>query len=170
MPISFQAGIFYFSSAMIEKTQGNYEAAKGYFEEGLTVFKQIRNRNFVLAVESELGHIARYTGKINEARRIYRKALIDWQDYGNRPAVANLFECFAFIAITEGEPQRAAKLLGAAEALRDKVQSPMTDWERIEYDQSVAQLRLMLPEAEFNALWAEGRAMTMEQAIQLALA
>jgi hypothetical protein len=33
----------------------------------------------------------------------------------------------------------------------------------------VAQLRAMLPDAEFNALWAEGRAMTMEQAIRLAL-
>jgi hypothetical protein len=27
----------------------------------------------------------------------------------------------------------------------------------------------MLPEAEFNAFWAEGKSMTMEQAIQLAL-
>jgi hypothetical protein len=35
--------------------------------------------------------------------------------------------------------------------------------------QFVAQLRAMLAEAEFNALWADGRAMTMEQAIELAL-
>ena len=41
--------------------------------------------------------------------------------------------------------------------------------EQVEYDQSFAQLRAMLPEAEFNALWAEGKSMTMEQAIQLAL-
>jgi hypothetical protein len=32
-----------------------------------------------------------------------------------------------------------------------------------------AQLRTMLPEAEFNTLWAEGKSITMEQAIQLAL-
>ena len=66
-------------------------------------------------------------------------------------------------------PVRAAKLLGAAEALREKIDSPMTDYERVEYEQSVARLRSMLAEAEFNALWAEGRSMTMEQAIQLAL-
>jgi len=46
----------------------------------------------------------------------------------------------------------------------------MTDQERVEYDQSVTQLRAMLTEMEFNALWAEGRAMMMEQAIQFALA
>jgi len=45
----------------------------------------------------------------------------------------------------------------------------MTDYERIEYDQSIAQLRIMLSESEFNALWAEGRVMTMEQAIEFAL-
>lgn len=45
----------------------------------------------------------------------------------------------------------------------------MTGQERVEYDQSVTQLRTMLAEAEFNALWAEGRSMTMEGAIQFAL-
>ncbi len=92
-----------------------------------------------------------------------------WQDLGARASVAHQLECFAFIAVAEEEPQRAAKLLGAAEALRDKAQSQMTDQERVEYDQSVAQLRAMLAETEFNALWAQGRAMTMEQAIQFAL-
>ena len=42
-------------------------------------------------------------------------------------------------------------------------------YEHIEYDQAIAQVRPMLSEAKFNSLWAEGRAMTMEQAIQLAL-
>lgn len=31
-----------------------------------------------------------------------------------------------------------------------------------------AGLQSMIPEAEFNALWAEGSSMTMERAIQLA--
>jgi hypothetical protein len=45
----------------------------------------------------------------------------------------------------------------------------MTDYERVEYDQAVAQVRSMISESEFNSLWAEGRALTMEQAIRLAL-
>ena len=62
------------------------------------------------------------------------------------------------------------RLYSAAEALREKVQSPMADNERVEYDQSAAHLRAtIVAEAEFNTLWAEGRSMTMEQAIQVAL-
>ena len=39
-----------------------------------------------------------------------------------------------------------------------------------EYNQPIARSRATIaPEAEFNTLWAEGKSMTMEQAIQLAL-
>lgn len=73
------------------------------------------------------------------------------------------------MAITEEDPHRATKLLGAAEVLREKAKSPMTDNERAEYDKSMTQLRAMLAETKFNVLWEKGRTMTMEQAIKLAL-
>ena len=92
-----------------------------------------------------------------------------FQDLGNRSATAHQLECFAFVAIAEEEPVRAARLFGAAEALREKINVPMTGQERVEYEHAMAQLRVILTEAEFEALWAEGRALTMDQAIQLAL-
>ncbi len=168
-PLSFQAGLFYLSTGMNENIHGNYEAAKALFEEGLSIFNQIRNWNFQLIMTSELGHIARHTGKISEAKKIYAETLKGWQNMGNRAAIANQLECFAFIGILEEEPRRAARLLGVAEYLRGKVQAPMTDYEQIEYDQFVVQLHSMLSEIELNSLWTEGRSMTMEQAIQLAL-
>ncbi len=168
-PLSFQAGLFYLGTGMDENIHGNYEAAKVLFEEGLSVFNQIRNWNFQLIMTSELGHNARHTGKISEAKKIYRETLKGWQNMGNRAAMANQLECFAFIAITEEKPQRAAILFGAAEYLRDKVQSPMTDYEQVEYDRSISRLRSMLPESDFNNFWAEGRSMSMEQVIEFAL-
>lgn len=168
-PLSFQAGLFYLGTGMTENIQGNYETAKALFEEGMNVFKHIRNWNFQLIMTSELGHIARHTGKISEAKKIYLETLKGWQNMGNRSAIANQLECFALIAITEEGPQRAAILFGAAEGLRDKIQAPMTDYEQVEYDRSIIQLRTMLPETEFNSLWSEGRSMTMEQAIEMAL-
>ena len=73
------------------------------------------------------------------------------------------------IAIVEEEPQRAAKLFGAAEAIRETTGHKPTDEEQAEEAQFISRLRAMIPETEFNALWAEGKSMTMEQAIQLAL-
>jgi len=79
------------------------------------------------------------------------------------------------IAVVEEEPQRAARLFGAAEAIRESTGHKRTDEEEAEEAQFMSRLRAMLPakypqdEAEFNALWVEGKSMTMEQAIQLAL-
>jgi tetratricopeptide (TPR) repeat protein len=168
-PLSFQAGMFFLGMGMDESVHGNYETAKQLFEDGLNIFRRLRNKNFQTVMTSELGHIARHTGDMKEARRIYQETIKGWQDLGNRSAIANQLECFAFIAITDEEPQRAIKLFGAAEALREKIHSPMTDYERVEYDQGVAQLRSSLNESEFNSLWAEGRVLTMDQAIQFAL-
>jgi hypothetical protein len=60
--------------------------------------------------------------------------------------------------------------LGAAEALREKINIPMGPFERIEYDKHVASLRSGLDEAEFKKAWVqEGRALTLEQAVEFAL-
>jgi len=168
-PSSLQTGMFFLGMGMEESIHGNYETAKHIFEDGLNIFRRLRNKNFQMVMTSELGHIARHTGDMKEARGIYQETIKGWQDLGNRSSIAHQLECFAFIAVAEEEPERAIKLFGAAEALREKINSPMTGYERVEYDKEVAQLRSLLNESDFNSLWAEGRALTMEQAIEFAL-
>jgi predicted ATPase/class 3 adenylate cyclase len=168
-PVSIQAGMSLMGLGRSESEQGNYENAIPLFEDALDVFNQLRIRNFQIAVKSQLGHITRYTGDLAEAKSIYRETILGWQDIGNRGAIAHELESFAAIAIIEEEPQRALKLFGAAESLRERSNSPMTDFERVEYDQMVAHARSLLTELVSKSLWAEGRAMTMEQAIELAL-
>jgi predicted ATPase/class 3 adenylate cyclase len=169
VPLSFQAGLFFLGMGMGESVQGNYEDARQLFEEGLRIFERIENKNFQTALRSELGHIARRTGDLKQAREIYQKTLVDWQDLGNRSAISHQLECFGFLAIADEEPRKAARLFGAAEVLREQINSIMTDHEQVEYGQAILHLRSMLTLEEFTFLWAEGRTMTMEQAIQLAL-
>jgi hypothetical protein len=169
MPNSFQVSMFLLGLGMDERLRGNYDSARKIFEEGREAFRHVHSKYFVQVMSSELGHVERQQGNLTQARLIYRETIKGWQDLGNRAAIAHQLECFGFLAIAEEEPQAAVKLFGAAEALREKIQAPMTDYEQVEYYRSVAQLRAMLAEAEFNALWAEGRAMTMEQAIEFAL-
>ena len=169
MPKALQVRVFVLGIGLDERLRGHYDSARIILEEGLELFKRVRSKNYAMVVKSELGHVERQSGNLTQARVIYKETIRGWQDLGNRSAVAHELECFGFLAIPNEEPQRAAKLFGAAEALRETNQSPMADYERIEYDQAISQLRSMLAEAEFNSLWAEGRSMTMEQAIELAV-
>ncbi len=168
-PISFMSGLNFLGMGHEERDRGRLENAKEHFEEGRKIFRLLRHKGFETVMMAELGHIARIKGEIAESKQIYQQTIRRFQELGNRGAITHQLECFGFIALAEEEPQNTAKLFGAAEALREKIDSPMTDMERIEYEQSASQLRSMLPDADFNTLWAEGKSMTMEQAIQLAL-
>ncbi len=169
VPISFMSGLNFLGMGHEERDRGRLENAKVKFEEGRKIFRLLRHKGFETVMMAELGHIARIKGEIAESKQIYQQTIRRFQELGNRGAITHQLECFGFIALAEEEPQNTAKLFGAAEALREKIDSPMTDMERIEYEQSASQLRSMLPDADFNTLWAEGKSMTMEQAIQLAL-
>jgi predicted ATPase/class 3 adenylate cyclase len=168
-PLSFQTGMFFFGMGMTERDQGNYQGATAYFEEGYKIFKKLRNKNFENALLSELGHLARLGGDLQQAAEIYRQTLAGWQDLGHRAAIAHQLECFAFIAIAEARFQRAGILLGAAQGLREQILSPMTDFERKNYDQEMAKLRAALNENDFNTFWNEGQQLSMPAAIELAL-
>jgi predicted ATPase/class 3 adenylate cyclase len=169
IPLSFQSGILLLGMASNARFQGQFEAAKKHFEAGLKMFEQVGHKGFMTVMTTEIAHTERAMGNYSNAKNTYKETIKVFQDLGNRPAVAHQLECFAMIAIVEEEPQRAAKLFGAAEAIREVTGHKPTDEEQAEEAQFMNRLRAMLPEAEFNALLAEGKSMTMEQAIQLAL-
>jgi non-specific serine/threonine protein kinase len=167
-PMSYQTGIAFLSIGSQERW-ARLENAKEYYEQALKIFRHLRHKSFETIVMSELGHVARAGGNITEAKDLYKQSLRRFQDQGHRPAIAHQLECFAFIAMAEKEPERAAKLFGAAQALRERISAQMQDLEEIEYENALVRLHFLLNEADFNSLWAQGRGLTMEQAIQFAL-
>jgi hypothetical protein len=69
-----------------------------------------------------------------------------------------------------GKGRRAARLFGAVEALRERTGSAITlsPWREL-HERHLESLRTRLDAVELAAAWAEGRAMTFEQAIAYAL-
>jgi hypothetical protein len=148
---------------------GRFAEAGLFLEEAAALFQQMRDRPFYTASRSERGHLWRRQERWREAAALYRETIQDWQELGQRAAIAHELECFGFIAGAQGQAGRAATLLGAAEALRAANGTPMTQMERGEYDQAVAQLRTQLAGADFEAAWAAGRAMSQDVAVAYAL-
>ena len=91
-----------------------------------------------------------------------------WKDLGHRSALAHELECIAFILIRKEEPLPAAVLFGAAEALRERIDSVMTRLEQEEYEKEISALRAIMDEVEYEKSWSQGRAMTPDQAIKYA--
>jgi hypothetical protein len=78
-------------------------------------------------------------------------------------------EGLAAIAAAQGAGERAARLWGAAEALREQTSLPKDALVNQDYERWMAAARTRFDAATFAAAWAAGRALTLEQAIAAAL-
>ena len=158
-----------FGMARIAAQLGDIETARYNFTKSEKIARQIGNTRIIYSSRSELAHVLRTSGEYDEAIEIYLDLLPKWKDLGHRAAVARELECIAFILSRKEKIAKSAVLLGAAEALREKIESKMTIWEQEEYKREVTDLKANISESEFTSLWAEGRSMTMDKAIELAL-
>jgi tetratricopeptide (TPR) repeat protein len=115
------------------------------------------------------GDVARAQSDLAYAADMYSRGLQLALDQGGLPNLAEFLEGFAKLALAGAQPERAARLLGAAAALREEIGTPVPAVERADYDQALAQARDQLGPAAFEAAWAEGQAMNWEQAVAYAL-
>jgi len=92
-----------------------------------------------------------------------------WELQDRWGITANL-EDMADIDGLTGQPLQAARLYGAAEALREAIGAPIPPFYRAEYEREVAITRNALPEDVFATAWAAGRTMPLAQAVEEALA
>ena len=69
----------------------------------------------------------------------------------------------------QGDPPRAARLLGAAEGLRKAINAPVQAADVPDYERVMVAVRAGLDPYAFAAAWKEGRGITLEQAVELAL-
>src|SRR5450755_2480462 len=68
------------------------------------------------------------------------------------------------VAALQGEVAWAARLFGAAEALREQLGAPKPPIERSEHEAQIATVRAALGESSFQATWARGQSMEPAQA------
>src|SRR5215212_9009977 len=75
----------------------------------------------------------------------------------------------AVLAGREQRTERAARLFGAAEAFCDTLGAQPPAIDPREYERSISESRVALGEAMFAAAWTQGRALSLDQAIEYAL-
>jgi hypothetical protein len=90
-------------------------------------------------------------------------------DLSNTNDIADCLVGLAGVASAWGQAARAVRLCGATEALLERIGVVLERAERTAHDRTIAAARSQLDAATFAALWAEGRAMPLEQTITYAL-
>ncbi len=109
-------------------------------------------------------------GAAAQARALYHEALRLQQQMHFVYLTADCLEGLAGVAAREGQPIPAARLFGAAQAQREA--TAMQRWRHRDawYEHDLALARSQLDPDTWHAAWTAGGAMTLEQAVEVALA
>ncbi len=149
--------------------QGEYQRATALIEESLKI--AMDTETFAAAAHhmAQLGLIALTQGEPERAAMLFRDCLAFSTANATASGVAYSLDGVGMVAASQAPMRQAPRLFGAAEAIRQSNCIPLWPTDRRHYDCYVAAARASLGEEEFARSWAEGRALTLDEAIACAL-
>jgi non-specific serine/threonine protein kinase len=148
----------------------DYESASRLFDESLARWRPTGDTLAISMALTNLAGLRVLQGQHRDATALAAEAIVGHQELSDYRGAAWSLEMFACAAASEGNPARAVRLWGASDRLLERVGSPLPvsfQWFRdIYYDVA----RESIGESAFQAATSNGRAMSLSQAVQDALA
>jgi len=167
-----QSGVSYalHSLGRVAYEQGDLPAAAARHEKGLAIGRELGDRGCIAHGLNYLGAVAREQGDYRAAGAHFAECLTIQGELGDKLGIAHGLEGLASVAVGRGEYLKGARIWAAAARLREEIGSPVLPTNKVGHDQNVAAARARSGDAfAFDRAWQEGRAMPLEQAIELAL-
>ncbi len=158
---------------VILQLQRDESRAESMLSESVTLMRAKGQRTKLFIALAELSDLEGSQGKLIQALEHMREALLIVQEIGHRPAIGPtialaLTECGCYLGRL-GAPERAAQIGGAAEALLERRDSVFPDIYYRRYISKLEELKVQAVEAKWADWWVEGKALSQEQGIMLAL-
>jgi hypothetical protein len=148
--------------------QGDVAGAQQRLGESLAMYIQVGRQTGIAETQVWLGHARFAASDITEARTAYLAALHLERGLQSKQRTAAGLEGLAKIALWLGNPERAARLLGAAAQALVSVEvapMPLPPHLQAEREQVVAHARQILGEAVWEAAFAAGRELSLDESL-----
>lgn len=159
--------------------QGNYQDAERLLQESLDLRRQLGERWGIAVSLGSLAWVALYRRDFAHMRELLAESLEIRTDLGDQGGIAWCLEKAAEALVLESEAvparyrgpvaKRAARLFGAASALRAARNSIIDPADRPLYEQRLDALRHTLDDSTFAEAWQEGAALPLDDVVALAL-
>jgi len=146
-----------------------YTDAAQCYVASLPLFREIGDQHGIAWGLHNLGHIALAEGDALKAAAHFKESLVLCRDLGAKVGIAYGLAGMAGVAVMLGQLPRAARLLGAVEALLAAIRGRMNAADHVAYMRNSDTVRTALDRSTFEAAWQLGRTYTVEQAIVEAL-
>lgn len=165
----WNAGLILYRQGLVACFSGEYPTAQSLLQESLSIRREFRDRGGAARTLSALGMAAYDQGDYDGSEALYRESLAIQRAQSDRSVIAISLEGLAESVAARGDPLRAARIWGAMERLRADIGAPLRPAWRRHCDRSVAAARAAVGnDALFEGAWQAGRALTLDQAADLA--
>jgi non-specific serine/threonine protein kinase len=158
-----------YSLGSVAWRQGDYATARAMLEESLAVARGCGATMSVITSLLNLTFVALRQGQPDDARMRLRECLPLVRELGAIHRGAEALELAAETLAVAGNQEPAARLFGAAEALRQQLHAPADESWRPAVERAMAGLSMTMGGSVLEAARAEGRGLGLETALALAL-
>ncbi len=148
---------------------GDWASARSHYEESIRQFRHLDDRPPLAYCIRCLGFVAQAEGGQTEALHRFTDSIRINQELGDLRGVAAGLTALAGLTIALGDAERAARLSGTAMAMLERSgATALLPLDRLRHERTLEVERAALDETRLSALWADGRALSIEAAIALA--
>ena len=153
----------------IARAQDDMVAARALYQRALSAFREAADPWGTARSLTDLAYIDCAHGDHLAAHAACREALQIFAGLRHRRGIARALEASACLALARGHAERALKLAAFAARLRQSIGAPLHQEEQCKFDRTLLPAWESLSQEQSKRAWAEGSAMSLENAIQYSL-
>ena len=155
--------------AELARREFHLDLAANLHSESLALRREMNNRERIAYTLAGMGRLAWSQGDYAQAGALQVEALAIRRESHVALSLADSVEAFAILAAFQRQPEHAVRLFAAALPFQDALCFSILPIWRAERERGLTAARAQFGEAAFAAAWAEGQAMTLDQAITVVL-
>jgi tetratricopeptide (TPR) repeat protein len=150
--------------------QCEYQQAYLYFEQALTHYEKAGILDWAgWWAYARIAFTLLQQGDFVKAREKFEMSLQKFHKEDNVIGVVYTLEGFASLHLNQGQPERASRLIGWTDFMRNKIGSHRPPIEQADIDKWIEACLAQLGEVAFSDTYEEGKKMSVEEAVEYAL-
>jgi DNA-binding CsgD family transcriptional regulator len=154
-----------FGLSEVARCEADYARAAALLDEAAEVVRAREDSWLTAYYLSAQGYVALQTGDPARAAQLQHQSLRLRQEIADQLGISISLDGLGAALIAQGKPVQAARLFGAAQEVRRRMGAAPYLPRRLEREHALASTRAALGEPAFEAAWAEGQALSVEEVL-----
>lgn len=153
----------------VARCQRELSTANSFYKESVVITKKLKDQWGLAYAIMGMADVAFEQGEFSTASSLYTECLTIFQKGADYVGLPFALESVAALALVKNQPEKAARIFGAADTLRKSTNSPLPLPNRAFYQKNLSILQHQLDPSIFDMAWGEGQAMMPDEAVAYAL-